>query len=115
MIQSISDSELSQVFDRFKAMQECAVCKKESKDSSIAIIDQHGASAVVHITCPHCKHAIIALVGTTQVGMGLIGLLTDLTFEDVQHFQGRAPLSEDDVLECYELLHTKGIFTHLQA
>lgn len=68
------------------------------------VIDEQGERHLMHIRCKKCAHAIIALVLTTGVGMSSMGILTDLTFDDVLRFRTVPPVTTDDVIALHEML-----------
>jgi len=90
-----------------KMIKRCPTCTEDYKEKHIKVIEQHIDSAVMHITCQGCKQSVIAVLGETNMGVGLVGLVTDLTLEDTTRFHRREPFSQDDLLEFVESLHSK--------
>lgn len=69
------------------------------------VIEETGGHSLMHITCGSCAHGLVALMGNTAMGMGLIALVTDLSRKDVARFKNNIPLSEDELLEYYDTIH----------
>ena len=88
-------------------MKECPLCEAVFDPKSIKMVDQSQGSHVLHVTCPACKNGIILLVGATDIGVGLVGLVSDLTFEDAYRLKHRPSISEDDLLDYYETIYQK--------
>ena len=68
------------------------------------VIDERGETHLMHIRCKKCAHSILALVLTSGIGVSSMGLLTDLTFDDVVKFRQAAPVTTDDVIAFHEIL-----------
>jgi hypothetical protein len=98
--------ELETLRSHFKVMQQCSVCNTAFDESSIHIIEElEDVSHLLHMSCASCKHKIIVLVSISDVGVGLMGLLSDLTYEDVCRFKTKKPMDEQALLENYSALH----------
>lgn len=98
--------ELETLRSHFKVMQQCSVCDKSFKSTDIHTIEEvEDFSHLLHFSCSSCKHAIIVLVSKTDSGVGLMGILTDLSFDDVRRFKVREPMDEQALLENYSALH----------
>ena len=95
---------LDSLRSQFKVMQECPLCQKGFGKDQIKVVEQESASHVLHITCSQCQHSLIILVGMTEIGVGIVGLLSDLSLRDVHRFKNREPISEDDLLAHYETI-----------
>lgn len=67
------------------------------------LLGQQGETHFLHIQCRKCQHSILALVLVNQVGASSVGLLTDLSYDDVVQTKGRSPVMVDDVIEAHGL------------
>jgi len=72
----------------------CPVCNSRYKN------DAH----LVHITCQQCRSAILAVVLVNGTGISSIGLVTDLTSEDVLKFRDAGALTHDDVIDLHQFI-----------
>ncbi len=88
-------------------MKQCPVCEQEYTPDSLKVIEQNQESKLIHMTCPHCAHAMLAVVLSTRMGMSSIGILTDLTATDVKRFAQKEPVTENDILNFHNLLETQ--------
>jgi hypothetical protein len=68
------------------------------------VIGENEETHLLHIRCRKCSNSILALVLVNNVGVSSVGLVTDLTFEDVLRFRGSQRISTDDVLRAHEWL-----------
>jgi hypothetical protein len=71
------------------------------------VIDERDGRHLMHIRCKKCAHSILALVLTSGMGVSSMGLLTDLTFDDVVQFREAKAITVDDVIALHHLLEQK--------
>ena len=100
---------LPQLFNEMKEsialLKQCPVCNDTYKEETIQTIEQTAHSTLMHITCAACGHGLVALMGNTAMGMGLVALVTDLSRTDVVRFKSNEPMSDDELLEHYDMIH----------
>ena len=48
-----------------------------------------------------------------EMGVGSVGLVTDLSKDDVYHFSSTAAISEDDVLQVHKGLHLSSFIDNI--
>lgn len=102
----ILPQELETLQSHFKVMQQCSVCHTPFDEKSIHVIEKmENVSHLLHMSCALCKHKIIVLVSISDVGVGLMGLLSDLSYEDACRFKVRTPMDEQALLENYRAVH----------
>jgi hypothetical protein len=87
-----------------KSISYCPLCEASYSPESARIVGEKGDSQLTHVCCGNCVSAILALVMVSEVGVSSVGLVTDLAFDEVRHFQGSPPVSTDDVIEAHRLL-----------
>ncbi len=95
---------LDSLRSQFKVMRECTVCKAELDIESIRTIESSLGSHILHVTCVACENSLIFLVGSTQFGIGLVGLVSDLNFDDSVKFRHKQPIDDDRLIEYYQVL-----------
>ncbi|MFA6427115.1 MAG: hypothetical protein WCW16_01560 [Candidatus Magasanikbacteria bacterium] len=95
---------------QFGVMKQCPLCNTTFETSGIKTIENQAKAHVFHITCSSCKHALVVLLGMTDIGVGLVGLLSDLTYEDMNRMRGKSALSEDDLFGLYHIILEKNKF-----
>jgi hypothetical protein len=65
------------------------------------VLGEDGETHLFHVTCRTCQTSILAVVLQNASGVSSVGLVTDLTFEDVLQFQNNANVSVDDVIAAH--------------
>ena len=58
------------------------------------------------VDCRKCKSRVLVLITSNQNGISSLGLLTDLSSEEVVKFSQSKPVSTDDVLDLYQTIQT---------
>lgn len=82
----------------------CPVCETRYNPMQAQILGKDGETHLLHVQCKKCRNSILALVLVSQVGASSVGLLTDLTYEDVVRFKMNKQVSIDDVIDVHEFL-----------
>ncbi|MFH1098768.1 MAG: hypothetical protein V1723_02525 [Candidatus Uhrbacteria bacterium] len=85
----------------------CPVCDTSYNPMEARVVDEHDEMHLMHVRCKKCAHAIIALVLTSGMGVSSMGLLTDLTFDDVLKFRDVTPVTVDDIIVFHDFLERK--------
>ena len=77
------------------------------------MLEQTASAKLVHITCPHCQSAVLALVNTGSFGISAIGMVTDLHAQDAARFRRKTALSDADLFAFHQSIHTAHAFDAL--
>ena len=88
----------------------CPLCAMSYNPQEARILGEKEDSHLLHIQCGNCSNAIIALVLISSVGVSSVGLVTDLSFDDVLRFKNARPISTDDVIEVHDALQNEEMF-----
>ncbi|MBT5338791.1 hypothetical protein HN858_02010 [Candidatus Falkowbacteria bacterium] len=98
------------IFEQFKnskLIAECPVCKKKQFPATIKMIEETDQGQMLHIECKSCHGAVVVLLSTSEQGINLVGVLTELNSEEIIKFIHRGPLVSDDLLDFYKKLQAK--------
>ncbi len=87
-----------------KMIQQCPLCTKEYAQTDVLLVGEADGTQLIHITCPSCKHAIVALIVLSQVGVSSIGMLTDLNAQELRRLLHKTPIADTTVLGFHDLL-----------
>ena len=66
------------------------------------ILEQRDDAQLVYIRCQKCSSSILALMLAHPLGVSTVGVLTDLSVDEVYHYRTATAVSEDDVLTTYK-------------
>lgn len=84
----------------------CPLCRKQSTlDNTFSIIDTAEAR-LEHGVCMDCDVSSLIIDVGAQAPTTVVGILTDMTIDDCTRLWGQSLLTEDDVLELREAVHS---------
>ena len=92
--------------DGLKLISYCPLCEKSYNPLRARILDERDGAHLVHIQCAECGSSIVALIMTSSLGVTFVGLITDLTGDDVLRFKDEGKLTADEVLSFHSLLYS---------
>lgn len=82
----------------------CPICSTHYNPFNAQILEERDDAHLIHVECRKCGSSIIALVLTGGIGISSVGLVTDLTGEEVLKFRKSDVIASDDVLDAHEQL-----------
>ena len=88
----------------------CPLCEASYNPLEARILSEENNSHLLHIQCRKCSNALLALVLVSQMGISSVGLITDLSFDDVLKYKDEAEVTADDVLDTHLLLEDDALF-----
>lgn len=87
-----------------KLISYCPLCNTQYNPLTAKILEEREDAHLIHIECRRCASSIVALILTGGIGISSVGLITDLTSNDVLKFKDVPDLSADDVISLHEVL-----------
>lgn len=87
----------------------CPICNLRFDPLEAKILDENDSSHLVYIKCQSCKSAILAIIVSSNMGVSSIGLVTDLSSDDVLRFKEQAAISSDDVIEAHQFFNKEKV------
>src|SRR3989344_793173 len=102
----MSDDKLFDLFNESLRVvsTHCPVCNSRYNPIEAKVLAEKNDAHLVHITCQQCRSAILAVVLVSGTGISSIGLVTDLTSEDVLKFRDAGALTHDDVIDLHQFI-----------
>lgn len=92
---------------KFKWLSICPFCGTRYYADDAKVVFEKENAYLLHTNCHQCGGSILATLKADQLGISSMGLITDLTFEDVIKFKDSPVVSGDDVLNAYSFLQNK--------
>lgn len=84
-------------------MAHCPLCQARYQPNLAKVIAEKDDAYLLHVPCAKCHSAVVALIFTNMFGVNSVGILTDLTSEEVLPAQ-RQVVDADDVLGIFSAL-----------
>lgn len=82
----------------------CPLCNKEYRPDNLRVVEEAGETVLAHSSCPACAGAVLSLLYKDLMGITLLGLVTDLDYDDALKFKDGEIIKTDEVLKLYQLL-----------
>jgi hypothetical protein len=99
--------------DNIKVISSCPLCQNSNQDIKTRMLGQGCETRLLHLNCNKCGSSLLALVLLSQGAVSSVGMITDLSFEDVHRFRDLDQIDIDDVLGMHQQLKKKDFFLHL--
>ncbi|HBP00164.1 MAG: hypothetical protein UU48_C0001G0094 [Candidatus Uhrbacteria bacterium GW2011_GWF2_41_16] len=115
MSRTSKDSSTNFWRDGLKIASYCPLCESHSNPMDTRVIGEDEESRLLFIRCHKCANSILTIVLIHKGGMSSVGLVTDLTFEDVLRFRKGRRISTNDVLAMHEWLTSSRFSTWLSS
>jgi formate dehydrogenase maturation protein FdhE len=87
--EAISDSQL---------VSYCPLCRVSFTPKEFVVIGESGQTHLLYVRCSHCTSSLVVLLLVHELCISSVGVVTDLTEDDVACFQNTDPLTADDCL-----------------
>jgi Ni,Fe-hydrogenase I small subunit len=89
--------------DAFRIMANCPLCHTKYQPQLAKVVAEKEDAYLLHVPCAKCHSAVVAMVFANALGISSVGVLTDLTYEEVMTTR-RQIVETDDVLELYQAM-----------
>ena len=109
-MKSTKQSQENPIARALTLMRRFPVCSTAYSEDMFRRIDENDGAHLLHCTCQSCHQSILALVMTSSVGVSSVGMITDLTAEDVSKISRKQSISEDELLSFHSLLTHGRVF-----
>lgn len=80
----------------------CPICQTKYHPLASRVVAQRGEHHLLHLECRRCGSAVVAFVTASETGNDSIGMLTDLTSEELLGVVGQSPVTSDDALDLHQ-------------
>jgi hypothetical protein len=82
----------------------CPVCNTMYDLQKFKIIAEREQNVLTYIQCSSCGSAVLSMLTAGQQGLQAVGLVTDLTLDEVIAFEGNDAVGPDDVIALHDRL-----------
>lgn len=85
-------------------INQCPICGQNYDSKATRLFLDKQATHLVHITCGYCHSYFLAMVMELGRGISTIGVVTDLSFADVERLHDQEPIEVNEAIEGYEFV-----------
>lgn len=96
--------------EKIKIVSNCPLCQNSNQDIETRMLGQGCETRLLHLNCNKCGSSLLALVLLSQGAVSSIGIITDLTFDDVRRFRDLDQINVDHVLELHQAMEKNVLF-----
>jgi len=82
----------------------CPVCNEKYPKNAMLLIESGSERETMHFTCEKCKISSLFFISENNIGMMGVGVLTDMSKNEVENFFQKEAISADGVLEVHKFL-----------
>ncbi|MFH1508804.1 MAG: hypothetical protein ABIE68_01430 [bacterium] len=100
----MNKSDLNNLSEEERFLSACPLCNTRYEPEEAKIVEEKDDAYLLYTICEKCGSNIVATLTTNSLGVSSIGLVTDLTYEDVVLFKDGDGIFANDVVELYEHL-----------
>lgn len=93
--------------EALKMMNHCPICNSEYRKEQARLFAHHQNAHLVHIKCPRCGSYFVAMIMMLGPGLSSVGMVTDLSYDDVLRLHQTEILSVDDLIDGHEILQSQ--------
>lgn len=87
-----------------KMINNCPVCGKDYDLKAARLFSDKEKAQIVHIVCNACKGYFVAMVMDLGRGISTIGMVTDLSYSDIERLRDAKPIDIDEVIDGHQLV-----------
>ncbi len=92
-----------------KFLGNCPICNKKYNSDNASVLEKNQEFMSFYINCEHCLSSVIVAVFFPLSGLvTTIGMLTDVSREDLKKMKKLSPLTADEVLEMHVHMESVG-------
>lgn len=92
-----------------KLVSYCPLCETQYNVRKAKVLEEHEDAQLIHIKCTKCKASVVAVIVMNQMGVSSVGLVSDLTSDEVAKFGNMHTISADEVLAIHNELQNKNL------
>jgi len=93
--------------EALKIISRCPICSENYRTEEAKVFAKNETASLIHITCHNCQSSFVAMVVMLGHGLSSVGMVTDLSYDDVQRLQKALPITTDEMIEAYKQMNQK--------
>lgn len=90
--------------EALRIISRCPVCAAPYNAENARVFASAATATMVHIVCGSCQSFFMALVVLLGVGISSVGMITDLSFRDIERLHRADPIETDEMIVGHLLI-----------
>lgn len=99
--------------EALKIINRCPICGEHYQTEAARLFAKKEAASFVHITCQKCRGFFIAMILLLGQGLSSVGMITDMSYQDVERLYKTKPLTTDEVIAGFTAIESSEFVGHL--
>ncbi len=87
--------------EALKIISRCPICSTHYRTEEAQLFAKNETASLVHLTCPSCQSSFVAMIVMLGQGLSSVGMVTDLTFKDVERLHKAEAIDTNEIIEGY--------------
>ncbi|PIT87289.1 MAG: hypothetical protein COU31_03690 [Candidatus Magasanikbacteria bacterium CG10_big_fil_rev_8_21_14_0_10_40_10] len=87
-----------------KLLDQCPICGQNYSSKTIKLFLEEKNAHLVHITCSACHSYFVAIILEMGRGISTLGMITDLSYDDLARLRHKQPIGLDESLEACQYI-----------
>lgn len=83
----------------------CPLCSARYEPVFAKMLKSSPDAHLWHVLCRQCSHAMMIVIQVGEQGVNSVGLITDLSSDDVMKLAMASPVTIEDCLSMHEYVH----------
>jgi hypothetical protein len=92
--------------EALKFINRCPICSSLYDTNDAKLFSRNETATLVHLTCNKCSSYFVAMVLLMGQGVSSVGMITDLSFDDVKRLYNTQPFTTDEIIDAHEEMQT---------
>jgi hypothetical protein len=88
--------------EALKFINRCPICSSAYDGKEAKLFAKNETATLVHLTCTSCASYFVAMVLLVGQGVSSVGMVTDLSFDDVKRLYQSEPFTTDEIIDAHE-------------
>lgn len=88
--------------EALRIISRCPVCSTTYNAEDARVFARLEAATMVHIVCVSCQSFFMAMVVLLGAGVSSVGMVTDLSFRDIERLHRADPIDTDEMIVGYQ-------------
>lgn len=103
----LSTFTMADILPGLRGLQPCPLCKTAYVIDNMRVVEEDCGAQLVHMTCGQCQNSVLAFIVDPGLGVGAVGMLTDLSESDVLRLRDSSGLDENAVIDFAQMIRKR--------
>lgn len=93
--------------EALKFINRCPICGANYEIEKAKLFSKNEAANLIHIPCSECNSYFVAMILVVGHGLSSVGMVTDLSFDDITRLHKIDPITTNEMITGYETINNQ--------